>query len=342
MQTPNKADAANALREQAVKHGRRAERWMSRWHKRMTVVAFSHRFAWLSEAAWKWSDERCARIAAALAFYAIFSLAPTLVAAVAAASIFFGPQAVTGELASKVALIVGDDAGRLIESALATAWRSQQARGASIWALVAMLVGASAGFTSLTNALNEIWGVKARRGVRASALSLMRERSLSFAAALAIGVGLVALVAAQAALGVLSHWLPWALPGGLSQAAQNGGLAIAIGGAFAALLKVLPASPVRWRDAAFGGYVAMALLMAGKGAFGLYLSHVGALSAFGAAGTLAALLLWLWFGANALLFGAQVARCSGLRRDKTPYRGIPESEAPEPNGGGAGNGAKTP
>lgn len=317
------APIAHIARENGRKAGRKASQLAACAKKE----AFGRRWAWLTEAIWKWADERCARTAAALAFYAIFSLAPTLVAAVAAASIFLGPQAATGELASKISLIVGNDAGRLIETTLASAWQSQQAKGASIWAIVAMLVGASAGFTSLTNALNEIWAVKAEKGVKASALTLARERALSFVVALAIGVGVVALIVAQAALGALSQWSPWALPGPLAQMGQSGALAVAIGFAFGVLLKVLPNCPVRWKDAFLGGFVAMALLMVGKGVFGLYLSHVGALSAFGAAGTLAALLLWLWFGANALLFGAQVARGCALRRENKPYRGLSDDLA---------------
>jgi membrane protein len=304
----------------ALARARKIARRAGAWGRLGGRKALNCSLAWVVEPVWKWGAERCGRAAAALAFYAVFSLAPTLVVAIAAASFFFGAEAATGELASKIALIAGPTAAKLIEAALAAAWKSQLAKGASVWAVAAMLAGASAGFTALTAELNLIWGVR-RRGVKAGMLGWARERMLSFLMALAMGGGICALIAIQATLAGARAVSPVALPSALAPLAQGAGIATAIAFACALLIKTLPAQSVRWIDAMVGGVVAAALVVVGKRAFGFYLMHVGAVSAFGAAGALAALLLWLWFGASALLFGAQVARCIELRRQGKPYRG---------------------
>ncbi len=254
-------------------------------------------------------------MAAGIAFYAAFSLAPTLVMVIAVAGWFFGADAARGELYRQVHSVLGNDAAAAITTIVQNAHRSGNAGGvAAIISFLLLGIGASATFSSLNNALNVVWPATGPRA--SSVLALVRVRLISFSLVLGVAFLLIVSLVLDAAITFIGNWLwgdsPYVVIGNLLQLLV-GLLVLSV--AFAGLLKFLPDAPVRWRDAFVGGIVAAVLFSAGKRLFALYLAHAGMANSFGAAGSLAVLLMWLYFSAVVLLLGAEFSAARGRLND---------------------------
>lgn len=259
-----------------------------------------------------WFDDRCTSMSAALAFYAAFSLAPLLVVAVAVGSLFFGMEAVEGRLFTELESLLGRDAALTAQAVLANAWRGGQAQTMGWLSLAAIGVGATATFAELNSALNAIWHAPPAPHAMAA---LIRVRLVSFGLVLSTGFLLVILLIADAAILLVTDML---FSGGLLRTlidtAQQLVSFVFLCSAFCVLLKVLPDVPVAWRDAWSGGIAGAALFATGKHLFALYLARAGGTSVFGAASSLAVLMMWLFFSAAAFLVGAEVAAYLGHGR----------------------------
>jgi membrane protein len=261
--------------------------------------------SWAVGAFRQFAENRCAAMAAGIAFYAAFSLAPTLVMVIAVAGWFFGADAARGELFREVHGVLGDDAAAGVQTIVQNAHHSGSAGGiAAIISFVLLAIGASATFSSLNSALNIVWPFSGPR--TSSVLALVRVRLISFGLVLGVAFLLIVSLVLDAAITFVGRWLlgdsPYLMIGNLLQLAV-GLFVLAV--AFAALLKFLPDAPVQWRDALVGGFVSALLFSAGKKLFALYLAHAGMANSFGAAGSLAVLLMWLYFSALVLLLGAE-------------------------------------
>ncbi|BCG00480.1 hypothetical protein PPGU19_050480 [Paraburkholderia sp. PGU19] len=271
--------------------------------------------SWAAGALRQFSENRCAAMAASIAFYAAFSLAPTLVMVIAISGWFFGAEAARGELFRQVHSVLGNDAAAAVTTIVQNAHRSGSAGGvAAIISFVLLAVGASATFSSLNSALNIVWPSVAPRA--SSVFALVRVRLISFGLVLGVAFLLIVSLVLDTAITFIGNWIwgdsPYVVIGNLLQLAV-GWMVLAF--AFAALLKFLPDAPVRWRDALVGGTVAAALFSAGKKLFALYLAHAGMANSFGAAGSLAVLLMWLYFSAVVLLLGAEFSAARGRMHD---------------------------
>lgn len=255
--------------------------------------------------------DRCATMAAALAFYAAFSLAPMLVIVIAVAGYFVGADAVQGRLIDEIGGLVGEDGARVVQAMLSNAWKSGQG-GPSTWiSAVGVALGASATFAQLNQSLNVIWN---QAPPQKAWLAMLRVRLTSFGLVVGIGFLVVVLLVLDAAVSFLVNDLlgdvgtrRWI------SLVQRATMLLALTAAFAALLKFLPAPRLRWKNVAIGAFAAALLFSVGKNLFGLYLSRAGTASAFGAAGALAVLLMWLYFSSAVFLFGAELT--ANLRRD---------------------------
>jgi membrane protein len=264
-----------------------------------------------------WSDDRCVPESAAVAFFAAFSIAPMLVVVIAVAGYFFGAEAVQGRLLAEVENVMGKEGAVAIQAMVASAWREGEPGWVGLISVFGVIVGASATFAQLTNALNWIWRVPARKG---PVTTLIRVRLLSFGLVLGIGFLMIVLLVLDAALAVAGRAVfpdresavPWL------QAAQHAFTFVVLFGAFSVLLKVLPDVRVRWRDAMTGALVSTVLFSIGKHFLALYLAHAGTASAFGAAGSLAVIMMWLFFSAAIFLLGAEVA-AHALPKARDPH-----------------------
>jgi membrane protein len=271
--------------------------------------------SWAIGAFKQFAEDRCAAMAAAIAFYAAFSLAPTLVMVIAVAGWFFGAQAVRGELFAHIHGLLGDEAATGVQTIVQNARHAGSAGGiAAIISFALLAIGASATFSSLNSALNIVWPLTGPRS--SSVIALVRVRLISFGLVLGVAFLLIVSLVLDTAITFIGQWLwgdsPYVVIGNLMQLAV-GLLVLAF--AFAALLKFLPDAVVRWRDAFVGGAVAAVLFSAGKKLFALYLAHAGMANSFGAAGSLAVLLMWLYFSAAVLLLGAEFSAARGRLHD---------------------------
>jgi membrane protein len=271
--------------------------------------------SWVVRACQQFFADRCPSLAASIAFYSAFSLAPTLVMVIAVAGWFFGADAARGELFRQVHNVLGNDAAAGITTIVQNAHRAGGAGSvAAVISLAMLAIGASATFSSLNAALNIVWPLDGPRS--SSVFALVRVRLISFGLVLGVAFLLIVSLVLDAVITFVGQWLwgesTYLIIGNIVQFVV-GLLVLAV--AFAALLRFLPDAVVHWRDAMVGGMVAAVLFSVGKKLFALYLAHAGMATAFGAAGSLAVLLMWLYFSAAVLLLGAEFSAARARLHD---------------------------
>ncbi|HWJ94765.1 MAG TPA: YihY/virulence factor BrkB family protein [Telluria sp.] len=256
----------------------------------------------------EWMAHRAASKGAALAFYTLFSLAPVLVLVIAIAGFFYGAEAAQGQLMSQLRGLVGPQGAETIQAILAGARNKESGKLATIIASVLLLVGATTVFAELKDSLDEIWGVPPPKD--ASWWDTVRTRLLSFGLILVLGFLLMVSLVVSAALAVLEHYFS-----GLWQTATVilGWIAwlisfLVIAALFAVIYKLLPRIKLSWHDVFIGALGTAAMFTLGKFAIGLYIGNSGVANSFGAAGSMIALLLWVYYSAQIFFLGAEFAR----------------------------------
>lgn len=267
----------------------------------------------LKRAALGMLEDRAPMMGAALAYYTAFSLAPCLVIAAAAAGAVFGPSA-RARVFEALDLLIGRPGAEAVRVlAAGAAGRPRSGSVATLVGAATIAAGASGVFLQLQESLNLIWkaGARADAGWR----TFLRRRLLSFAMVAAVGFVLLVSLFVSAALAAAGGWARGRLPGGpAAWRAADALLSWAVSGAmFAAVLKLLPDVRLSWRDVGAGGLLTAALFEAGKAVIGLYLGRSALASTYGAAGSLAALLLWVYYSAQILFFGAEFTRAWATR-----------------------------
>lgn len=276
------------------------------------MVSRKDLWAMLKEASESWLDDNAPRLGAALAYYTTFSLAPLLLIMVALAGRVFGDQAARGELHKQITDWVGLEGGKAVEAMLANAKYMGSGIVATIVGGIALLIGATGLFTELQGALNTVWGVQAKSG--RGVWGIVKDRALSFAMVLGSALLLLASLIVSAVLdGITTHLGNWAHP---VLAGQVINFLISFGVItllFAMIYRFLPDVVIAWKDVWLGALVTSLLFAVGKYLIGLYLGHSAAASAYGAAGSLAMLLLWLYYSAQIFLFGAELTKAYANR-----------------------------
>ncbi|WP_040124500.1 YihY/virulence factor BrkB family protein [Paraburkholderia xenovorans] len=283
---------------------------------------------WAIGAFRQFAEDRCAAMAASIAFYAAFSLAPTLVMVIAVAGWVFGAEAARGELFDHIHGLLGDQAAAGVQTIVENAHHSGSAGGiAAIISFSMLAIGASATFSSLNSALNIVWPYTGPRS--SSVIALVRVRLISFGLVLGVAFLLIVSLVLDTIITFVGKWLwgdsPYVVIGNLLQLGVG---LLVLACAFAGLLKFLPDARVRWLDAFVGGIVAAVLFSAGKKLFALYIAHAGMASSFGAAGSLAVLLMWLYFSAAVLLLGAEFSAARGRIHDPRGGWGMQDDTPP--------------
>jgi len=257
----------------------------------------------------EWQQDRASRLSAALAYYTIFSLAPVLIIVIAVTGLFWQQQAVHEQLMSQIQGLVGVEGAKFISNMLTSA--SNPARGitATILGIITLIFGALGVFNELHNSLNIIWNVKEEepKNFLESLKKTILDRFLSFTMILGIGFLLLVSLVISAGLSAVQNTLGNAFPlSGFIWQMIN--LVVSIGVItllFALIYKVLPDAEIAWRDVWLGGFVTAVLFSLGKFLIGLYLGNSAVASSFGAAGSLVLLLVWIYYSAQILFFGAE-------------------------------------
>jgi membrane protein len=244
-----------------------------------------------------WNDDYAPSMGAALAYYTLFSIAPLLLIVISVAGLAFCDEAVRGEIFEQLAGLMGPQGAQAVEDLVRNADRPGAGAIAMITGTVALLLGASAVFGELQNALDRIWRAPARQE-DSGWLSLVRSRLLSFGMILAVAFVLMVSLVTSAVLSALGKW--W----GLDLAASF--LVTTL--MFALIYKIMPRVRIRWRDVWAGAALTAALFVLGKFLIGLYLGRSGVASVFGAAGSLVAMMVWVYYSAQIFLLGAEFTR----------------------------------
>jgi membrane protein len=281
----------------------------------------------LRETASRWYDHNAFRLAASLAFYTLFSLAPLLVLAVALAGAFFGEQAVRGHVVDELRGLIGDESAVLVQRAIADASLRASSLQATVFGVLTLLFASTIVVSELQDALNTIW--KARPDAGWNVLALVKKRLLSLAIVAVVGFLLVVSLVATTVLNVLGAFVldSVSAPLSLLRAANFAVSFVGITVLFAAVYKVLPDVRISWRDVWVGAGVTSALFVIGKMAIGAYLGGTAIASTYGAAGSLATILVWVYYSALIVLFGAEFTYVWSRRRISAAAGGASSAEA---------------
>jgi membrane protein len=278
----------------------------------------------MKQTATEWIDLGVSRMGAALAFYTLFAIAPLFVIVLAMAGLWFGEEAARRELFGQVSGLVGSEGGEAIQALVSAAYKTKTGAWATVIAVATLFVGATGVFVQLQDALNSIWGVRRSpgRGLR----NFIKDRVLSFALIVGIGFLLLVSLVLSAGLSALGNFMT-----GLLAAQEvlwqwiNFGVSFGvITLLFAMIFKVLPDVKIAWRDVWIGALITALLFNLGKLLLGLYLGRSSVTSAYGAAGSLVIVLLWVYYSAQILFFGAKFTQLYSQRHNvrREPVPGV--------------------
>jgi membrane protein len=266
------------------------------------------RFQWsmLRETYSDWEEHDAQRLAAALAYYTILSLAPLVILLVAGLSLVFQHSSAQSHLLGEVEGLIGHQGAEAVRGLfIEHAQRPASGALASIISVLTLLVGAAGVFGELRSTLNTMWDVKLSNG--SGLWAAIRERFFSFGMVLAIGFLLVISLAISIAVAALGKFFTDLLP--LPEAALSCiNIALSLLGTtvlFALIFKYVPETKIAWKDVWLGAAATAVLFTIGKFLIGLYLGKAAVGSSYGAAGSLIAVLVWIYYSANVFLFGAE-------------------------------------
>ena len=260
-------------------------------------------------------DDDVPSLSAAIAYYTVFSLPPLLVVIVGVAGAVFGAGRVEEAVAEQMGGLIGPSAGDAIRTMIENASDLGSGVGSKVAGLAALLFGATGAFAQLQKALNRAWEVEEAED--GGIVGVVLKRVLSFGMVLTIAFFLLVSLVVSAALAAL---------GGAAESVVGGGVAgsvlqvvnvvvglVVVAALFAVLFKTLPDAEVAWKDAFVGGFATAVLFTVGKTLIGLYLGTANPGSAFGAAGSLALILIWIYYSALIVLVGAEFTQQWAMR-----------------------------
>ena len=264
-----------------------------------------HYFALFKSTWTEFSDDQAQSQAAALAYYTIFSIAPLLLIAIAIAGLVFGRSQAQAAIVAQLRQLFGAAGGKAVEDMLTSAAKPRSGTLAIIIGFVTLLFGAAGVFGQLKQALNVIWKVEPNKtgGIGA----MVKQRFLSFAMVLGVGFLLLVSLVIDAVIASIGKYASSHLPGGqavwqILQLLVSFGVITVL---FAMIFRFLPDIRIEWHDVWFGAAFTALLFVLGKFGLGLYLGRKSVGSAYGAAGSLIVLLLWIYWSSSILFFGAE-------------------------------------
>ena len=268
---------------------------------------FSNSFGLFKQTFSEWLEDKAPQLGAALAYYTVFSLAPLVLVLLAIVGLSFrnDPGGAWNKITEQMSYLLDKSAVEVVQNIAQKAAQPNKSLLATIIGILLALFGASGVFGQLQDALNTIWGVKAKPG--GGIWAFLRSRFLSFAMVGGICFLLLVSLTLESVLKGFSHYIQGVLPGGIVIAMAVYwifDLAVIIL-LFAIIFKFLPDAKIQWRDVWIGAAMTAIFFAIGKWALGLYLGSGSAASAYGAASSLITLLLWVYYSSQILLFGAE-------------------------------------
>ncbi|MFD0912320.1 YihY/virulence factor BrkB family protein [Methylophilus luteus] len=252
-----------------------------------------------------WSDDYAQSMGAALAYYTMFSIAPLLLIVISITGIIFGQEAARGEIFGQLNNLMGEQGAMAVQTLLESTSQPAEGVTATVIGIVLLLVGATSVFGELQNSLDRIW--KAPVVTTSGIWNLVRARLLSFGMILGIGFLLMVSLVFSAGLSAMSKWWSPVLGGWIVVAGIFNFIFsfLLTTGMFAMIYKIMPRVNIRWSEVWIGATLTAALFTVGKWLIGIYIGKSAISSGYGAAGSLLALLIWIYYSAQIFLVGAE-------------------------------------
>ncbi|MDI1254843.1 MAG: YihY/virulence factor BrkB family protein [Flavobacterium sp.] len=281
-------------------------------------------------------DDRALKLSASLSYYTIFSMAPLLLLLISLAGVFFGREAIQGHIFAEINGLIGNEAAAQIQDIIKNMELSGKTNTAIVIGGVTLIVGATSVFAEIQDSINIIWKVKAKP--KRGWVKLLKDRLLSSSLIVGLGFLLIVSLMVNGVLMALSDWLKSYFPDVTIMLFHALNIIIGfivIATLFGVIFKVLPDAKIRWKDVRAGAFFTACLFMLGRFLIGLYIETASTGTAYGAAGSLIIILVWVYYTAAILYFGAEFTRVyaefSGARIEPADYAVYVEQHEKERN-----------
>lgn len=301
-----------------------------------TRITMKTAFRILKDTFQSFLDDKALKFSASLSYYTIFSLAPLLLLMISLAGVFFGREAIHGQVFGEINGLIGNSAAVQIQDIIKNMELSGKTTFAVIIGTVTLIIGATSVFGEIQDSINIIWRVKAKP--KRGWLKLIKDRLLSSSLIVGLGFLLIVSLIINGALLALSAWLKNYFPDVTLIIFQIINIVISftvITLLFGVIFKVLPDAKIAWKDVRAGAFFTACLFMLGRYLIGLYINFSGTASAYGAAGSLIVILVWVYYTAAILYFGAEFTRIYaeyiGARIEPAEYAVYVEQQEKEIN-----------
>jgi membrane protein len=262
----------------------------------------------------EWNEDHVPRLAAALAYYTAFSLAPLLVVIIAVAGFIVSQDTVRQQILLQITNAMGPDAAKLVDELITNSLRPAEGTLSFVLGIITLLLGAIGVFGQFQEALNTIWGFEESKH-NTGILGQLKDRILSFGMVLVVGFLLLVSLVVSTIVAAAGDYLVNRVPSAAFalQLVNFGASFAIIIVLFALIYKILPKVTLQWRDVWIGATITAFLFSIGKFLLGLYLGRSGVASAYGAAGSFVIILLWIYYSAQIVLFGAEFTQVYATR-----------------------------
>ena len=265
-------------------------------------------------------DDKVLKLSAALAYYTIFSLPAMLIIIIAVSDIFYGRKAIEGTIYGQIAAFVGQDAAIQIQQTIRSAALSNQAGFATFVGLVTLVIGATSVFGEIQDSINSIWKLKAKP--KKGWLKILINRLISFSMVICLGFLLMVSLLVNGLMDAFIHRLTVMFPGATVFTVYSFNILLTFlltSFLFAIIFKFLPDAKIKWSHVRAGAFTTAILFLLGKFLIGYYLGHSKLSSAYGAAGSVIVILLWVYYSAIILYFGAEFTRAYAIQTGSQIY-----------------------
>ena len=298
-------------------HFRHWRPFCNRTQKSWYMKKFSLKLVWaaLKEAFKGFSDDKVTKLSASLAYYTVFSLAPLLIVIIAICGFFLGREAIQGSLDTEIQTFIGTDAAKQIQDMIKNASLSGKGTVATIIGVITLLIGATSVFGEIQDSINSIWGLKPRPKI--GIMKLIKTRLLSFGMIGSLGFLLLVSLAVTAVIEGLGEKIKGMVPGIGEVLFYIINLVLTLGITtllFGGIFKVLPDAKIKWKDIWPGAIATSLLFLVGRFVISFYIGKSEVGSTYGAAGSLVVLLVWIYYSAIILYFGAEFTKAYAVKK----------------------------
>lgn len=274
----------------------------------------------LQQAFTGFSNDRVLKMSGSLAYSTIFSIAPLIILVIFLADIFYGRNAIEGTIYGQIRGFVGNDAAAQIQSMIRNASLSGKSHGAIILGVVTLVLGATSVFGEIQDSINIIWGLKPKP--KKGWVKMILNRLVSFSVIGSFGFILLVSLVVNTVIEALMNQLQRLFPSATVVLVYIANQLVILGITtllFGVIFKVLPDARIKWRDVLAGAFATALLFMAGKFIITFYINHSSVGTAYGAAGSLVVILLWVYYSSAILFFGAEFTKAYAAKHGSRIY-----------------------